>query len=285
VKTESEQLLYYSIPGFFVFFFIFLFLILVGFANILDTQVIAFVIAAVIPIGFITYQGYIYTLYPHIWGEWGRTTNPFSDFFKRCISRDLESLDANLAGNVRESIPETHILIFNMHKGSNEETIDYSWRLVNLINARGVSIFACFLALFIPAVYGLCLYVSSQNFPVLASLAFPTLRQIIPFLTYYALIAVAVFILWSGISRIKQNLADFNTGMLISERSRLEQFVKAFSAFKTVSIVEELLSKEKKHTDVAQKLIDEAYQCLKDEEWEKALQNASEAYKSARKRN
>jgi len=285
MKTEAEQLLYYSVPGFFIFFFVFLFLVMMGITNILDIRVITFIVAAVIPIGFVTYQGYIRTLYRKIWKEWYRVLDPYYQFFERYLSQNLKIIDETLAKDVKETMPPTHILLFHMHGKCSTETVDYSWRLVNLINARGVGIFSCILAIFVPLIYGLYLYVSSPNFPVFPNFGSLTSNHVIVLLAYYALIGIFAYVLASGVSGIKENLADLNTGILVSERSDLEQLIKAFSATKTVCFVNDILSKEKKRIGISQELIEKSFKNLENKDWEKALQNASEAYKNMKQNN
>lgn len=161
MRTEVEQLLYYSIPGFFIFFFAFSFLIVIGNTAVLDLYAITFIVAAVIPVGFIVYQAYVLTLYERIWyGKFFSVHEPCKELFKSYISKALGVLDPELVEKIeeREEISWLHIHMFRLHEQENQEVIDYSWRLINLINARGVGAFTCILALFIPIGYVIFLY-------------------------------------------------------------------------------------------------------------------------------
>ena len=280
MKTEAEQLLYYSIPGFFVFFFAFLFLIIIGYTAILDIRAITFIVAAVIPVGFIVYQAYVRTLYEKIWyGDFFKIPEPCKALFKSYISEALEMLDPKLAKEVKErkDISWLHMHIFRLHEQEKTQVVDYSWRLINLINARGVGAFTCVLALFIPVGYMIFLFVSSliQRLPLPR---LPNYEVVTMVILYYVSIAVFIYVLLNGIPRIKRHLSDLNLEVLISKSENMEKFILAFVSVKVVSAVKEILQKEKKYGEDSKKLIEKAFQNLRKKEWKEALEKASEAY-------
>lgn len=280
MRTEAEQLLYYSIPGFFVFFFIFLFLIIVGNTAILDIRGITFIVAAVIPVGFIVYQAYVLTLYEKIWyGGLFKIRQPGKELFKSYISEVLSMLDPELVREVekRKEISWLHMHMFRLHEQENTAVIDYNWRLINLINARGVGAFTCILALFIPVSYAVYLYVSALILG-LPLPQFPDYKAIVMIILYYISIVVFIFVLIRGISRIKRHLSDLNLEVLISKSENLEQLILAYASVKVVCIVKDMLLKARKHDKNSKKLIEKALEDLRKREWKDALEKASEVY-------
>jgi hypothetical protein len=284
LRTETEQLLYYSIPGFFVFFFVFLFLIVIGNTAILDVRGITFIVAAVIPVGFIVYQAYVLTLYERIWyGDFFKISDPCKEFFKSYISEALGVLNPKLVRAIEKhkDISWLHIHIFRLHEQENMDVIDYSWRLINLINARGVGAFTCVLALFVPVSYVMFLYASA----ILLGLPLPGLpnyETTVMAILYYISIAVFIFVLIRGIPRIKKHLSDLNLEVLISKSENLEQFILAYVSVKVVCRVKDILSKEEKSDENSKKLIEKAFENLRKREWKDALETASKAYNKSK---
>jgi len=283
LRTEAEQLLYYSIPGFFVFFFVFLFLITIGNTSIFDIRGITFIIAAVIPVGFIVYQAYVLTLYERIWyGNMFKILDPCRELFKSYISEVLKALDPKLVKELDEKkvISWLHIHTFRLHEEEKEGIIDYSWRLINLINARGVGAFTCILAIFVPVGYVIFQYIYAyvQKLPLPEM---PGAETIILILLYYASIVVFTTVLLSGIPRIKKHLSDINLEVIISKGKDLEEFVLAYVSVKIVCVVKDILSRTR-HDEDADRSIEKAFAYLRDRQWKEALEKAAEAYSKSK---
>jgi hypothetical protein len=280
LRTEAEQLLYYSIPGFFLFFFLFLFLAAIGNTSFLDIRGITFVIAAVIPVGFIVYQGYVLTLYARIWfGRFFRVHEPCKEIVESHFSEVLKATSPRLAKYMedKKELSWLHIHTFRLHEQKTDDVVDYSWRLINLINARGVGAFTCILALFIPLFYVVFLFISAAiNNSTLPEL--PNNDTTTMVITYYIAITVFTIVLLHGITRIKRHLADFNLGLIVSETEGLPQFILAYVSAKAVCCVKEVLSKQKKSDMTFQELVGKAFEHLRNREWKEALKVAGKAY-------
>ena len=279
MRTEAEQLLYYSIPGFFVFFFAFLFLIIIGYTSVFDIRGITFIVAAVIPVGFIVYQAYVLILYEKIWyGSFFKIQDPCKEFFQSYISKVLETLNEDLREELdkKKEISWLHMHTFRLHDQENQELVDYSWRLINLINARGVGAFTCIIALFIPIGYLIYQYAYSA-FLKLPMPAIPGYETIVLVILYYASTIIFIAILIKGIPRIKKHLSDFNLDVLISKGQDLDQFVLGYVSAKVVCYVKYGLM-ERKYNEKAGKLIDDAFEHLRKREWRESLKKADDAY-------
>lgn len=285
MRTEAEQLLYYSIPGFFVFFFVFLFLTAIGNTSFLDIRGITFVIAAVIPVGFIVYQAYVLTLYAGIWyGRFFKVQEPCKELIESYISEVLKAANPNLVKYMedKKELSWLHIHTLRLHEQETDDVIDYSWRLINLINARGVGAFTCILALFIPLFYLMFLFISA----VIHESALPGLPNAditIMLITYYIAVIAFTIVLLHGITRIKRHLSDFNLGVSVSKREELPQFVLAYVSAKVVCCVKEILSEQKKSDRNFQELIGKAFEHLRNSKWKEALEVAGKAYDESMK--
>ena len=248
LRTEAEQLLYYSIPGFFIFFFAFLFLISIDKFSIFSIDWVPFILAAVIPVGFIVYQTYVLTLYKTIWyGRFFYVSDPCKEFFKSHIDGALKPFCCpELLKDIEKSkdISWLHLHTYQLHQKGKPETIDYSWRLINLINARGVAAFTCIMALMIPVVYVAYYYVHAIYFS-LPLPALPNIDGIAMGVLYIVSIITFTAILLSGISRIKKHLSDFNLGNALSETGELKEFILAYAATKVACKVKEAALKKK----------------------------------------
>lgn len=278
MKTEAEHLLYYSIPGFFIFFFIYLFLTVTGDTGFLSTSTIALTVAAVFPVGYLVYQAYVRILYDKIWRDWFSVPDPGFELLGKILEEEISSLDDELAKKVRETISRRHVFLFFIHATQKQQILDYRWRLINLVNARGMGIFSSAFATLFPLIYGICLYLSSPTFPMLPTeIAVPNLKDTLRFLSYYLVIAICILVLSSGISRIKKILADLDIGILGSTQENLDESVRAFLSLNTVSEVDRIVSESKKREEL-QKLVDEAYTSLRKKKWKEAIRKASKAY-------
>ena len=105
MKTETEHLLYYSIPGFFVFFFIYMFILLVdGGIAVITPTLVALSVALAIPVGYVTYQAYVMTIYRYVWEKWFKAPDPCFELLDIGLQEKLKLLDEKLAERVRKRI-------------------------------------------------------------------------------------------------------------------------------------------------------------------------------------
>jgi hypothetical protein len=285
LRTEAEQLLYYSIPGFFVFFFAFLFLIAAGNTVILDIRTITFTVAAVIPVGFIVYQTYVLTLYKEIWyGRFFKVHEPSKELIKSHISEVLRAINPELVTYLEEKkeLSWLHIHTLYLHEQETSDVIDYSWRLINLINARGVGGFTCILAFFIPPFYLAFLCISAAIHKSTMQVL-PNTDTTIMVITYYAAITAFMIVLLHGVPRIKKHLSDFNLGISVSKRKELPEFILAYVSAKVVCSVKGIVLEQKKGDKNFQEAIGKAFENLRNGKWKEALEVAGKAYDESMK--
>ena len=108
MKTETEHLLYYSISGFFVFFFVYMFILLVdGGISAVTSTLVALSIALAIPVGYITYQAYVMTIYRRVWEKWFKVSDPCFELLNIDIKNKLKLLDEELAEKVKKCRGDT----------------------------------------------------------------------------------------------------------------------------------------------------------------------------------
>lgn len=285
MRTEAEHLLYYSIPGFFIFFFAYLFLIVVVDTNFLNTSMIAFTVAAVIPVGYLAYQAYTRILYDRIWKDWFSVPDPCFEYVEEILKEQIGLLDDELADKVRQKISRRHMLLFFFQATQNREVLDYRWRLINLVNARGIGIFSSAFATLFPLVYGVYLYLSSPIFPVLPTEIPPVdILDISKLLFYYLVIVICILILSSGIARIKKILADVDIGILGSDLEGLDELILTFVGLTTISEVKRIVSESRKQ-DELRKPLGKASKLLGKKKWKEAIREASEVYTLAKHMN
>lgn len=287
MKTEVEQLLYYSVPGFFIEFFVLLFLFLIGKPPSFDTATVSFLIVATIPIGYIVYQAYVISpIYRGTWEKWfgGGDTN--LQLINQMIEEKTSVLSDSFGKSVRESISPRYVLNFLIFSEETPETIDYSWRLINLVNGRAVGIFATILSCFIPPLYFLINLI--QKLLTFSSVdiildQIPTgllYKYCLLILAYYALLGVFILVLKRKIQHIKESLINFNQGAIVSHQKKLDELVSGYVAFNAASKVSKLLA-SKKITGATHDLLRKTQQDLNEEKWDTAIKQAEELYKIA----
>lgn len=244
MKTEVEQLLYYSVPGFFIEFFVLLFLFLIGKPPSFDATTISFLVVATIPIGYIIYQGYVISpIYRGTWEKWfgGGDTN--LQLIDQLIREKTSVLSDRFGNSVRESISPRYLLNFLIFSEESPETIDYSWRLINLVNGRAVGIFVAILSCFIPLGY----YMISLIQKLLTRSSLDITLDYIPtkllckygllMFAYYVLLGVFILVLKRKIRHIKESLINFNQGAIVSHQKKLNELVSGYVASNAVSKV------------------------------------------------
>jgi len=280
MKTEVEQLLYYSIPGFFVEFLFLLFLFIIGKITFITSTAVAILVAIAIPVGYITYQAYasLY-FYEYVWRKGFSGEDSNLKLIGKMVDEKASELGEELSKKVRDSISRIHLFNFFSFRSQNIETIEYSWRLVNLINGRAVAVFSCLFAFFIPWFFMgySCATSYITTLPKISLVLEEVLRALIP---YYALLIVFVSILASRISHIKQILSRHNQGIIISGIDILDELVLQYVALNAVLLVENELLSKKKETPSNRKLLNEAYEELKAKRWKEVVVKAKELYQS-----
>jgi len=278
VKTEVEQLLYYSIPGFFVEFLFLLFLFIIGKTKFITSTEVAILVVAAIPVGYIIYQAYASLFfYEYVWRKGFSGEDSNLKFIGKMVDEKTSELSEELRKKVRDSISRIHLFNLFSFRSQDTETIEYGWRLVNLINGRAVAVFSCFFAFFIPWLFIGYDYATSYvpTLPKISLVLEEVLRALIP---YYALLIIFVLVLASRISHIKKILSRYNQGIIISKLDVLDELVSGYVAFNTVQLVETVLLSKKKETPSSRKLLDETYVELKAKHWKEAILKAKELY-------
>ena len=280
MKTETEQLLYYSVPGLFVEFLILLFLFLMGKTTFITSTVVALLVVAAIPIGYMVYQAYTSLFfYGYVWRKGFSGEGSTLELIGKMVDRKTEELNEELKTKVRDSISRIYLFNFFTFSSQDIETIEYSWRLVNLINGRAVGIFSCILASLVPWLFVLydqaTLYVSTL--PKISLVLEELLRALVP---YYALLVIFVFVLASKISHLKKILDRHNQSIIISGLDKLDDLVWGHVALNTLRLVEKLLASKEKAIPSGHELLDKVYAELKAKHWKKATMKANELYQT-----
>lgn len=197
----------------------------------------------------------------------------------KMVEDNTSGLSKELRIKVQKSI--SRIYLFNFFTFSNQdiETIEYGWRLVNLINGRAVGVFSCLLAFFIPWLFVFYDFATSymSTLPEISLVFEELLKALIP---YYVLLIIFIFILASRISHLKKILNRHNQGIIVSELDKLDELVWGYVALNTIQLVENSLALKKKPIPSARKLLDEGYTELKAKQWKKAIRKANESYQT-----
>ena len=280
MKTEVEELLYFSIPGFFIEFLFLIFLFFMGKTTLISSDVGVILVVAAIPAGYILYQAYTsLPFYGYVWTKGFSAEDSSFELIGKMIDEKTLELGEELRTKVRESISRTYLFNFFTFSSQDTETIEYSWRLVNLINGRAVGIFSCLLGLFIPWLLVLYDYATSyiSTLPKI-SLVLEELLQVV--VLYYALLIIFIFILALKISHLKTILNRHNQGIIVSKLDKLDELIWGYVALNTVQAVDDLLVSKKKATPSVCKSLDEGYGELKAKHWKKAMSKANEIYEN-----
>lgn len=195
----------------------------------------------------------------------------------------LQTINPKLVKYMEEKeLSWLHIHALRLHEQETDDVIDYSWRLINLINARGVGAFTCILAFFIPLFYLTFFFISAvvhkSALPVL-----PNADTTIMVITYFIAITAFMTVLLHGVPRIKKHLSDLNLGISVSKRKELPEFILAYVSAKVVCSVKGIVSEQKKDDKNFQELIGKAFEHLRNGKWKEALEVAGKAYDESMK--
>ena len=268
----------------FVFFFIYMFILLVdGGISVISPTLVALSVALAIPIGYVTYQTYVMTIYRCVWERWFKVPDPCFELLDIGLQEKLRLLDKKLAERVRKRISRRHMLVFLNQATQKESVLDYRWRLVNLINSRGVGIFSGIIGLLIPMIYPMYCSVetfftsgvfSLEPFQNMTSTSSNTLRLAI----YYLIVLAFIAVLAKNIYRIKTHLADFDIGIIGSNKGALEELIWIYLSFNTFAEIREVLERSKENREKARELLLKTYGNLIKGEWEQTIRNASKLY-------
>ena len=173
--------------------------------------------------------------------------------------------------------------IFFNQATQKESVLDYRWRLVNLINSRGVGIFSGIIGLLIPIIYPIYCAIeilfksgvfSLKPFQNMIS----TSSSILGLIIYYSIVMVIIFILAKNINKIKRHLTDFDIGIIGLNIGALEELIWIYLSFNAFEEVRDILEKSKGDKSKARELLTKAYNNLTKREWKEAVRNASKAY-------
>lgn len=280
MKTETEHLLYFSVPGSFIIAFMLFFLVLVGWTDFINSTYIALIVASVIPIGYATYQGYAVSgCYEKVWRKWHIVSEPALDIIERLILEQLSEIDDDkLKEEIVNQISRRYVLNFFEHNNLPEDSIDYIWRLINIINSRGVGIFSCLVASTIPIIY-VIIHLLSGYLEFLPSLIsqWPVFMRNMG--VYYFVIIILLIIFNSRLAHIKRILSDFSLGTVLSKINIVETIVSSYISFNTIDVLVKRLEQSKDDNKKNQ-LIEETSPLLIRGDWKSAYKTAIEIYGS-----
>jgi hypothetical protein len=179
--ADIEQIFYYSIPGSLLIFYYLGFLFAIGNSIPLDGAFLAAVLLASILVGFIAYQAYTSNL---LW------------IYGRIWNRDDKSEALNLfasklpkpttIGETETDLAKRILIVISNEKDPS----GYRWKLLNLVNSRGVCTFASIVCALIPIGWTgyriLSLYSEGHG----VDISFLTANVLLRFLVYYILLTL-----------------------------------------------------------------------------------------------
>jgi len=276
MKTETEHLLYFSIPGSFVLAFILLFFILVGWTNFINSAYIALFIASVIPIGYTTYQAYVVTgFYDKIWRVWYSVSEPALDIIEQLLEGYLNEInDDDLRNKIRNNITRRYILNYFEHNNLKSDSIDYVWRLINLINSRGVGMFTCLIASIIPILY-ISIYLLSSYLLFLPKIVLNWPLFLRNMGAYYFFIFIFIIIFNSKLKHIKNILSDYSLGVVILNIQEIDDIILRYLTYYSVNEIKKIYEMQKNES-LKSKLLKDTYTLIKRKEWKASYDKAIE---------
>jgi hypothetical protein len=195
--SEVEQVLFYSIPGSTFWLFLGLFMLLHS-TSAISIGGVGAAVASVVPIGFMLYQAYTANalwLYDFcLRRKDQRCLLPIEQKFQECWNGDSSEI-YHLSKRVLTEITN-----------QDKDRGPYIWRLIDIVNARGVTLFACVISAFAPLSYLL--------FPQLLSSTDLSAKMI----AYYLLLILASVSLYRGIPKIRRQL-DAMQELIVGEKA------------------------------------------------------------------
>jgi hypothetical protein len=209
--SEVEQVLFYSIPGSIFVLFLGFFVALHN-PSMITVGLVAGGIASTIPIGFLLFQAY--------------TANALW-IYGLCLQRRKQKCLVPIQKKLKERWNGGSEEIYQLSKrvlsqltNDDEKHGSYIWRLVAIINARGVRLFASVMGFTAPLLYFLI--------PQLFSICWP-----LKLIFYYAVLSLVSITLYIGIPKVRRQLDTFQE-LLVADRDKdvdrlIKQFVKGRS--------------------------------------------------------
>jgi len=216
VISEAEQLLLYSIPGSVLFLFGAIFLLLFQRLSI-STELVAGAVVATIPVGFLIFQAYTSNLF------W-----IYERVNRRKDQRTLKLLENILrkSGIALENEEEFYRLSKRIQtyltNRSSDASSSYVWRLIDILNARGVCILSIILAGAVPLLFP---YVVT-GFDINVLCANTGVYRI---LIYYLMLIACGCCLLYGVPKVRNQLDTYSGILLCSNVDEVELIAKKWT--------------------------------------------------------
>lgn len=216
IVSETEQLLLYSIPGsifmLYCAFFLFLFDRLP-----LSTEHIAAAALASIPVGFLLYQAYTANflwIYEKLWKRSKETTVKFLESELKSFGvtslndKDLYRLSKRILTYIKNTTPEG----------------DYIWRLVGIVNSRGVCLFCTLLASMMP----IMAYVLSSVLGLFHVITLYTPIELGKIILFYIVLLICGCCLYCGIPKVKAQLDIYDRFLVCQNITKVKDIAKSW---------------------------------------------------------
>ncbi len=199
------------------------FISIYGLQQVAAPSVIGVVVVAAIPVGYVAYQAYtsdylgFYTLY---WNETG-LSGPALKYI-------TEALASRMCGIVPLRGQEFNKISQRIRTYAIVESAEghYAWRLIGLINSRGVSVFCSYLGFLVPPTFFIW-KVFNQIVRGLPHLAVFNLIQeaLLNLILFYLLVALLMHVLYSSIPKIRRQLELIQWIILIRDKERIDELI------------------------------------------------------------
>jgi len=204
--SEVEQFLFYSIPGGILVMFIGMFFILHNVESV-STGLVAAGVASAIPIGFLLYQAYTANIL-WVYGYCNQRDK------QKCLVPIQHAFQELWKDGKSDEIYHLSKRVLTIVTNKDEKTGAYIWRLVAIVNARGVSLFATLIAAFAPISYLLV--------PALRSSVFwPATLTI-----FYTTLFFTALSLYYGIPKVRSQLDAYQQWIVADQRKEIKKIVK-----------------------------------------------------------
>jgi len=220
IVSETEQLLFYSIPGSTFLLYCALFLFLFDGLPI-STGHAAGAALASIPIGFLLYQAYTANflwVYERVNRREEETTLKFLEDMLRdsgvtfLDDEGLYRLSKRVLTYVENTTPEA----------------DYIWRLVDIVNSRGACLFSTLIASVIPISYVFSCTLSLFDIATIC-----TLVGLSKVTLFYIVLLTCGFCLYRGIPKVKAQLDIYNGFLVCQNVEKVKTLAKSYSEVKS----------------------------------------------------
>lgn len=195
--------------------FIGLFLIIHNVGSI-STGLVAAGVASAIPIGFLLYQAYTANVL-WIYGRCNQRGN------QRCLVPIQRTFQELWKEGKTDEVHHLSKRVLTIITNKDDKTGAYVWRLVTIVNTRGVALFAILIAAFTP--------ISYLVMPTLFSSAVWPTRLVV----FYAILVFTALPLYCGIPKVRNQLDNYQEWIVGRDEKEIKKIVKEIVKEKTRS--------------------------------------------------